>query len=343
MPSTRHPTRDLAVGATTLAGIIGLGVLMLVFGYAPELTTNDYGVTITMQQSGGLNPGADVKLAGIKVGKVRDVAFAPGGPSEGVVVTAAIDAEHRIPEGSVVRASVPPLGGGATANITPPPHTGDQPQAMLPTDGSATLEGKPTPGLAELGEQLESFTALTSDFQTLSQEWKSVGANLNDLLEIRNPADVDAAGRVANLSTLVQRLDARVAETKDVVDAVRELVGDPAIRDDIRTTVRNAADVSESVGDTVRAAHETIDSARDTLGDLRERFVVVADEVSAAVGQARTALNRATEGEGSIARLLNDPRLTDNLTDATERLQKALDEARLLIQKWKTEGLPVQF
>ena len=31
------------------------------------------------------------------------------------------------------------------------------------------------------------------------------------------------------------------------------------------------------------------------------------------------------------------------IIDATERLMLLLDEARLMVQKWKAEGLPVQF
>ena len=345
MASTHSSQRNLAVGLTTLAGVVGLAVLMLVFGYVPELTKNAYPIEIRMERSGGLNPDATVTLAGIEVGRVTEVRFAEGGPAAGVVVLAEIDAPYRIPEGSEVRVTRPLLGGGSVAHIHPPTLNGDDAAklASLPTDGTAWLTGREASMLPELEEPLESFAAITADFSALADEWKQVGGNLNDLLAGRELAAVDAGDAVANLSTLVQRIDARVAEAKQVMAGVQDLVGDEQMRDNIRATIRNAADVSDAVGDTVRTARETLTEARENIGDLKKRIVVVADDLSAAIGDARVVLRKADQGEGTIGELLNNPALINNLNDASTRLQKLLDESRLLIQKWKSEGLPVQF
>lgn len=345
MASTHSSQRNLAVGLTTLAGIVGLAVLMLVFGYVPQLTRDVYTVQIRMERSGGLNPDAQVTLAGIEVGNVTEVRFADGGPAAGVVVLAEIESAYRIPEGSQVRVTRPLLGGGSIAHIHPPALHGTQPAtlASLPTDGTAVLTGREASMLPELEEPLESFTAITADFSDLADEWKKVGGNLNDLLAGRELAAVDAGDAVANLSTLVQRIDARVAEARQIMAGVQDLVGDQEMRDDIRATIRNAADVSDAVGDTVRTARETLAETRENIDDLKKRIVVVADDLSAAIGDARAVLRQAREGEGTVGELLNNPQLIDNLNDASTRLQKLLDESRLLIQKWKSEGLPVQF
>ena len=318
---------------------------MLVFGYAPQLTKNTYPVQIHMASSGGLNPDAKVTLAGIHVGSVTEVRFAEGGPAAGVVVTAEIEAQHRIPEGSEVRVTAPLLGGGSIARILPPTLDSNRARelANLPTDGTATLTGRPASMIPELEEPLQSFAAITEDFGELAGEWKQVGGNLNDLLAGRDVAEVDAGEAVANLSTLVQRIDTRVAEAKQVMAGVQDLVGDERMRDDIRATIRNAADVSDAVGDTVRTARQTLTEARENIDELKKRIVVVADDLSAAIGDARVVLRKADQGEGTIGELLNNPTLINNLNDASTRLQKLLDESRLLIQKWKSEGLPVQF
>lgn len=334
--SSKSSIRDLAVGATTLAGVIGLGVLMLIFGYAPQFTKSSYVVQIHMDQSGQLNPESPVKLAGIDVGRVRAVEFAPGGPSEGVVVTADIDGNRRIPEGSSVKVTSSIFGGSGVANIVPPPPAPDDAPTYLPTDGSAQLEGRVAGLLTDLEAPLASLTGLNEDLAELSSTWNEVGVKLNQLLGEQDAATVEPGDALANVSTLVQRLDARVAEAKEVIEGARGLLADPEIREDLKTTLRNTAEVSEAAGDMVRFS-------RGALEDISERVVGVADELSAAVGEARGLLDKASEGEGSVAKLLNDPSLLNNLNDASQRLQKLLDEARLLVQKWKAEGLPVQF
>lgn len=345
MASTHSTQRNLAVGLTTLAGVVGLAVLMLVFGYVPQLTKETYPLRIRMDSSGGLNPDAKVTLAGIDVGSVSKVRFAEGGPAAGVVVIAEINSQYRIPEGSEVRVTRPLLGGGSIAHIHPPALNGTDAAklASLPTDGTATLPGRTASMLPELEEPLQSFAAITEDFRNLADEWKGVGNNLNDLLAGRDLTAVDAGEAVANLNTLIQRIDARVAEAKQVMRGVQDLAGDEQMRDNIRRTIRNAADVSEAVGDTVRTAQDTLVEAREDFDDLKKRIVVVADDLSAAIGDARVVLRQAGEGEGTVGELLNDPKLINNLNDAATRLQKLLDESRLLIQKWKSEGLPVQF
>jgi hypothetical protein len=53
--------------------------------------------------------------------------------------------------------------------------------------------------------------------------------------------------------------------------------------------------------------------------------------------------DKARKGDGTVGKLLNDPALYQNFNDAAERIQKAVDEMKLLIEKWKAEGVPVQF
>ena len=57
----------------------------------------------------------------------------------------------------------------------------------------------------------------------------------------------------------------------------------------------------------------------------------------------QSVAEKADRGDGSIGKVLNDPALYNNLNDALERMKQALKELQLLIQKWKKEGVPVDF
>ena len=69
----------------------------------------------------------------------------------------------------------------------------------------------------------------------------------------------------------------------------------------------------------------------------------MADDLSKSIEQANKLLAAANSGKGTVGKLVYDPALYENLDDSAKRLQLMIDEARLLIEKWKKEGLPIQF
>ncbi|MCG8510359.1 MAG: hypothetical protein MI741_14120, partial [Rhodospirillales bacterium] len=92
---------------------------------------------------------------------------------------------------------------------------------------------------------------------------------------------------------------------------------------------------------------DTVESLRGDISGgvdaLKKSYVKLADDLSEAVVSMQNLVNQMSEGEGTVGKLVKDPKLYDNLNDAAERLNTALDEIRLLVEKWKKEGLPIQF
>ena len=71
--------------------------------------------------------------------------------------------------------------------------------------------------------------------------------------------------------------------------------------------------------------------------------MAVADDLTSVIGAVHAVVEQARSGQGTAGKFLYDPSLYDNLNDTVGRFQASLDEFRLLIQKWKAEGLPVHF
>jgi hypothetical protein len=69
----------------------------------------------------------------------------------------------------------------------------------------------------------------------------------------------------------------------------------------------------------------------------------VADSLSATLEDVRRLTRLASEGQGTVAQMLNNPDLYNSMTDAAQRLERALTEAQLLIEKYKAEGVPIHF
>ena len=65
--------------------------------------------------------------------------------------------------------------------------------------------------------------------------------------------------------------------------------------------------------------------------------------LTAALDEIRALAKKATEGGGTVGRLMSDPELFENLSDASRRLDLTMRDLQLLIRKIKEEGLGVSF
>lgn len=345
--------RNIAVGLTSIAGLIGLAAMMLLFGTLPAVMENGYEVRVELPGAGGLSRGSRVRYAGIDVGSVINVNLQAGG-RPGVLAVAKIRREIVLREGTAARVLIPLIGGSPTLELDDSKAPAEA--KGLPTDGSLVLRGV-APSAAEqfarefkvameetLKGPMAELEKFRTDFHALAEQWTRVGQQLAELTEPGvSPADVDAGRKVANLATVLARADQRLSEMRDTMEKLNKWVGDDRLRADVKeaaTSVRRAADrfdqSAERISDFTRTTKASLDQ-------LANRYVAVADDLSGAIASARAALDQVREGKGTVGQLLNNPKLYDNLNDTVQRVDRAMVELRLLIEKWKAEGLPVHF
>lgn len=331
----KESTASTIVGATTLAGIIGLAYLLTAVGGLSKAFEGGYHVTIELPTAGGLHQDSRVIFNGIDVGRIQSVGFQEH-PKVGVVAVALITEDNlKLPDDVMVTARYPSLlGGSAVADITRKPG---EVTGHLPTDGTAVIPGEPAVDFTLIAEELrnalggpmQEFKRISDNFDSLSKEWTLVAENLNQLVEMRSTEDVDHGDAVGNLATVLARADSRLAELRQAIAGVNRYVNDEELRGDVRTTAANARELTQRFN--------------DSLDTLRARYVAVADDLSAVVQTMKKLGDKTLEGGGTLGKMFNDPALYENLNDASERLKAAIDDVRLLVEKWKTEGLPVQF
>lgn len=330
----KDSTVNTIVGATTIAGIVGLVGLLMILGGLSQSFGGGYEVTITSPDAAGLHEGSRVTYSGIDIGRIESVKFQEQ-PKTGVIALALItDDDVQLPEDVTVSIQNPLLGGSATAAMVREPGPVE---GYLPKDGSATILGEPAVDLSmlaaelrnALGGPMDEFQRISDNFEALSQEWTLVGENVNQLVEMRSTTDVDNGDAVGNVATVLARADQRLAELKEAIEGVNAYVNDEELRENIRTGAANAKVLSQRVN--------------DSLDTLKNRYVAVADEISSVMESAKKLTDKAVDGGGTIGRMMSDPELYENLNDASQRLKAAIDDARLLVEKWKAEGLPVQF
>jgi phospholipid/cholesterol/gamma-HCH transport system substrate-binding protein len=69
---------------------------------------------------------------------------------------------------------------------------------------------------------------------------------------------------------------------------------------------------------------------------LEARFASITDQIEAILAQVNS-------GQGTVGRLMNDPKLYDEMTEAAQRLTITLRDLQALVRRVKEEGLELKF
>ena len=140
---------------------------------------------------------------------------------------------------------------------------------------------------------------------------------------------------------------------KGLINDARDIIGDPNSKENLKKSLANLAEVSQQAKQTIQQAERTIEEfqkfAVAGTGTLQnadagiDKLVVAmmdtSEEVNRAVSQLRLILEKVNTGQGTVARLVNDGRLYENILESTEQLQVLLQELKSLINEVKENGL----
>lgn len=298
--------RNFALGLTSLVAVLGLVYLLFQFGELESAIKRRYRLTINCKNAAGLRAGSAIELNGVPVGVVDSVETIDHRDYP-VRLVVLVNEKVRIPRNVVPYATASLLGGSATLQFESHPGA----DGTLPSDGSGVIDGDIRSRLmeeftAEIDRRLKPVTEAMDEFRTLAR-------NINDLVRPPGPGgEADAS----NIRTAVDSLNDLLVELRETMQLTQEWLGDDRLRADIRDTAHRTA--------------RMVESATRTM-----------DELSVTLEQIRGLATRATEGQGTIAQLLNNPDLYRSLDDAAVRLDHTLRDIQLLVEKIKAEGLPV--
>jgi phospholipid/cholesterol/gamma-HCH transport system substrate-binding protein len=352
--------QNVLVGAFVLVGLAALGTLAVMFGSG--LTRlfggGGYPIVIEFESVSGIRPGNPITLAGIQIGQVDMVRFAdasllrvPARPIVEVHATISRQFEKRIPKDSTVVATEPAFGQGRPPiEITP----GDPKSGML-GPGDHILDAK-TKGAIEsfVPEEMRfTFEKATTQVGEAAEALTPVLTDMHELLARRSPAEVDSiGGPQGNLASAVARIDA-------VAKHINDVLGDPAVKSQMRETIANAHQMSEdgkAVAANLRASSEKIDDVVQQVQDVAAKAGTAVDhldsEVTVVARDARGFLESATrfadsanemaaavqQGEGTLGRLLHDSKLYESMVLTFQRVAQAMEEFRLMVVDWRDKG-----
>jgi len=339
----RERRHNVIVGITALAGLIGLVLLLTAFGYIPALLRTGYTVTLYMDNVAGLHENSPVTLWGRDIGEVQSLGFSEPGESHRAYAKLLINRSFQIPEDVDVRVETPLFGGGPVIALI-----GSEPGAQtLPMDGTGKLSA------AKVVDPLRQLEVLSDDIAELKATWTQVGQNINTLFGSEGEGS-------PSLPRVVMGIEKRLDDLGRVFAEAESWLGDEKLREDVSQTAANARAISEALAEAVenlekryvaladsaeaqlKKVDQTLDSAAKSVGEIETRYVALADDAAKVVSVIDKLVARADSKDSTIGLLLSDPQMYHNLNDTSERLKLMVDEARLLIEKWKAEGVPIR-
>ena len=304
------------VGLLVITAGVALAGLVLRFGEMRWLFEKNYTVGVHFERAPGVAGGTPVRKNGILIGSVRSVAFDEH--RGGVNVTLEIRERFQLRKDSE-----PMLTRSLLGDATIEFAAGTSRELLKPGE---RIEGAPSSDPLEIITRMEAKTTETLDsFAATSEEWRKVGANLNNLTETHR----------GNIDAVIEEAAESLHQFTVTMRTINKTVADPEMQDNLRRTLEGLPKMMADAGETIRAVRGAVSKAdtaltniTDVTAPLAQRSATIARRLDNSVASLETLLkemamfSKAINSEnGSLSLLANDPQLYRNLSEASASLQ----------------------
>lgn len=290
----KRTPRALAYGALVLVVVLAAALVVVLWPGGSQTH-----VTAYFERATGVYPGTEVRILGVKVGKVTKVT-----PQGNVVeVKMAYDAKYKVPAGAQAVIIVPSLVADRYVQFTPVYRGG----AALPDGATLSL----------------SNTAVPVELDDANQA-------VNDLTKALGPNGANANGSLSRLlSTSAQTLDGQGADFKQTLQDLSEVsrvLSDN--RGNTTQTIQNLAKITQAMAASdrqIRLFSQNLASVSSTLNSEKTELRAAVKSLSVAL---REVSNFVKENKAEVASNVQGlAQITGVLVKEKAALQGFLDKA----------------
>ena len=318
MPPNR---KNLMVGLVVLTAMIGLGWMILrISNNSTTLFTRGPRFNLVADRADGVAEGSPVLYLGVNVGRVLGVKRNTDNSS--VSVDAILNTGEQIPVNvnGVIKAQSA-LGSSAQVNLEP--------------------VGAPSKEYIHDGQQIHATFG---------------GSGMI-------PPEVVALATQVREQQLIKHLDESVVSMHQqlekagvLLNGASQVVNDPAFRDnfkgslaDIRLASANLErfsghldQLSDETTATIKQVHVTVADGGQRLDELSHQLTQRMQQLADVLDKVDAIASKVDKGDGSAARLVNDPRLYESLVDSSRDLDVTFKDMQRLVEQWEQDGFSLK-
>ena len=327
------------LGLFVLSVSTAFAFLVVTFGEIPFFKKEGKVYITYFEDVAGLSKGAEVRVAGIRAGKVREVLL------EGGKVKVIFEVDPEVEIYANARTFIGTLGlmGDKFLGVDP----GDPSKGTLPKESEVKSEGTVADTdklIGELTRTAESFRIVAERLnQILEENRKNLRVALENLQSLTATLDEIAKENQRNLRDLIENLSILTADLVDrlprVLSAVERLANDLDTiavenRKDIKDLVSNLKEFSEvarkdlpllvkNLNDLSEVLRDTISENRRDIRESIKNIARITDRLKKTSLRLDNILAKIEEGKGTLGKLVNDPELYENVTKGAKLFGEA--------------------
>lgn len=276
-----------------------VAILLFIFGYSFLKGKNWFDSSRTFyavyNDVEGLTPSSPVTINGLEVGNVTDISFLD--TSGRLVVTFTVDNEFPFAKSSIAQIYGGGLIGGKSVAILP-----EYEQGNMAKSGD-TLESAIEEGLLELVN--ERLTPLQEKVEKVIVSTDSLINAFNQVLN---------EDTRANLKQSIEDLSHSVASIKSTAQSADVILSENTPK--LKRTFTNLEEMTTN-----------FNNFSDTLAQVDLKRMT--NDLETAVSNFEDVTDKLNNGDGTAAKLINDPTVYNNLERATNQLDELIQDIKL--------------
>jgi phospholipid/cholesterol/gamma-HCH transport system substrate-binding protein len=324
---------EVKVGLLILVAVTILTGFVLVMGGINFQPT--YALFVDFDNPGGVQTGAPVKIAGVKVGTVQEIQFRGGNVNAGtrqreplVRVKLAVEKRHKAA-----------VHDNATFYVTTQGVLGEQFLAIDPgsydrpvVEEGAVVRGLDPPRLDML--LAEGYELLHTTIQTVRENRKDIGEAFDGLRDTLKGTGHFFNENRKHLDDIVVNVEKLTVDTNDLVRAGRaKYVDNPQIDRIVGNIERTSASISRDSDALLKDAKETLANTRRITGTLGSEEEIkrlqktladvseIAAKAKLATADAQAIVAHVKKGDGSVGNLVMSEQLYDDVQEMVRDLK----------------------
>jgi phospholipid/cholesterol/gamma-HCH transport system substrate-binding protein len=323
-------SKEAKVGIFVLLGIVILTFFTFRVSKMGGIGVKGYQLTVSFESAAGLEPKANVKMAGVPVGKVEAIELEG---NRARLVLRIREGVH-IPIDSVVSIQTQGFLGEKYVEILP----GKETSRMLPPGGKVTNTIAPA-NLDEIirkvsiiSEDLKNFTNTLSETLGTEEGKKALSDIVRNIRETSEVLRTVVAGNEERLNRILANVDSLSADMREISAANKEdlrvmIANLRSFSETLKTEApglaRNLQEMSEQVSGVVGENRENI---RESITNIRNASAKLDNTLES----AGKVLARIERGEGTLGKLVSDNTTIDTLNDALGGINRYIQRRETL-------------